>query len=83
MEKTLWTTENQKLLVLLRQVRLEAGLRQWEIAAKISEPQSFVSKYEQGERRLDLIELKIVCAAVGISLIEFIRRYEEMDKSKI
>jgi transcriptional regulator with XRE-family HTH domain len=80
LEKTLWTTKNQKLLVLLKQVRLEAGLRQWEIAAKISEPQSFVSKYELGERRLDLVELKMICAAIGIPIIEFIRRYEEIDK---
>jgi hypothetical protein len=39
-------------------------------------PQSFVSKYEAGARRLDLLELKRVCDAIGIELTEFVRRFE-------
>ena len=46
-------------------------------------PQSFVSKYEIGERRLDLIELREVCAALGVPLLEFVKQFEEiLPKSK-
>lgn len=70
---------NQKLLQdLLRQIRLEAGLRQVDLAVRISQPQSFVSKYESGERRLDVLELRQICNATGISLEEFVHRLENL-----
>lgn len=64
------------LLELLRQVRTEAGLRQVDLANKLHQPQSFVSKYEAGERRLDLLELNQVCKACGISLLQFVERFD-------
>lgn len=65
------------LLVLLKKVRTGAGLTQAEMARRIGQPQSFVSKYESGERRLDLLELRQVCRAAGVSLADFIHRFEE------
>jgi transcriptional regulator with XRE-family HTH domain len=65
-----------QLLELLRQVRIEAGLRQVDLAKKLRQPQSFVSKYESGERRLDLLELRQVCSAAGTTLQAFVRRFE-------
>ena len=65
-----------QLQLLLRQVRTEAGLTQTEIAQRLGQPQSFVSKYESGERRLDVLELRQVCAVVGVSLDDFVRRLE-------
>jgi transcriptional regulator with XRE-family HTH domain len=44
-------------LRLLKQARLEAGLTQVEVSAALGRPQSFVSKCESGERRVDVIEL--------------------------
>jgi len=41
----------------LRQARLDAGLTQEEVARRLGKPQSFVSKCESGERRVDVIEL--------------------------
>jgi len=70
-------SQQEYLLALLRQVRLEAGLRQSDLAHLLGQPQSFVSKYESGERRLDILELQQVCHALGISLTEFVRRLEE------
>jgi transcriptional regulator with XRE-family HTH domain len=64
------------LQLLLRQMRAEAGLTQTEIAQRLGQPQSFVSKYESGERRLDVLELRQVCAVVGVSLADFVRRLE-------
>jgi transcriptional regulator with XRE-family HTH domain len=65
------------LLGLLRQVRLDAGLRQTDVAKKLGKPQSFVSNYASGERRLDLLELQAVCEVVGIKVADFVGRFEE------
>ena len=65
------------LASLLRQVRLNANLTQSQLAEKIGQTQSYVSKYESGEQRLDLIELESVCNAVNISLTDFVEKYLE------
>jgi len=70
------TPEQRRLRALLRQVRDEAGLKQVDLARKLNQSQSFVSKYESGERRLDLLELRDICTAVGIPLTEFVRRFD-------
>lgn len=67
----------QVLLELLKAIRSEAGLKQAELAQRLGVPQSFVSKYETGERRLDLLEVHQVCCATGISLLDFAARLEK------
>lgn len=69
--------KKQHLAVQLRQVRLDANLTQAQVAKKIGQTQSYVSKYESGEQRLDLVELETVCNAVGIDLVDFVRRFLE------
>jgi transcriptional regulator with XRE-family HTH domain len=76
MEKSIHTPEQKTLQRLLRQVRRGAGLRQEDLAKLLGKRQSFVSKYESGERRLDLLELRQICQAVGISLTDFVKRLE-------
>ena len=71
------TVKKQRLASLLREIRIQAGLTQAAVAKRIGQTQSYVSKYEQGEQRLDLMELEEVCTAVGISLTDFVRRYLE------
>jgi transcriptional regulator with XRE-family HTH domain len=66
----------EQLQALLRQVRTEADLTQTDVAQRLRQPQSFVSKYESGERRLDILELREVCRVIGIPLPELIRRLE-------
>jgi len=63
---------------LLHQVRTDAGLSQEALAKRLAKPQSFVSKYESGARRLDLLELREVCRAMGISVAEFVRRFDKL-----
>lgn len=77
MEKSIHTQQQKKLQELLRQIRREAHLRQIDLAEKLGEPQSFVSKSENGERRLDILEIREVCRTIGITLEEFARRLEE------
>lgn len=69
--------KKQHVAALLRQIRLESKLTQVQLAEKIGQTQSYVSKYESGEQRLDLIELEAVCGAVGVPLLHFVERYLE------
>lgn len=78
--KSIYSAEQVKLQALLRQVRAEANLTQVGLAERLGKPQSFVSKYESGERRLDLVELRSVCRCLGISLTKFVERYESASK---
>ncbi len=55
----------EKLAAILREDRLRAGLTQAALAAKLGRPQSFVAKYEAGERQLDVIEFLLVTRAIG------------------
>ncbi len=73
-EKSIYSAEYQRLCAVLRQLRRDAGLTQVEVAARLDVPQSFVSKYESGERRLDVIELRHVAEALGVTLAEVVGR---------
>jgi hypothetical protein len=77
MRRSIGTAEHKRLLVLLRRIRLDAGLRQVDVAKRLKEPQAFVSRYETGERRLDLLEIREVCRAVGINLRDFVKEFEK------
>jgi ribosome-binding protein aMBF1 (putative translation factor) len=56
----------------LRAARDRVGVSQKELAARIGEDQTFVSKCERGVRRLDVVELKRWTDALGVGLIEFV-----------
>jgi transcriptional regulator with XRE-family HTH domain len=60
MTKSIYTKEYKKVIERLKKARLEAGLKQAEVAKKLAEPQSYISKIERGERRIDVAELKKV-----------------------
>ena len=60
---------------MLLDARKEKGLQQVEVAERLGKTQSFVSKYERGERRLDFCEFIEVAAALEIDVVEFIARY--------
>ena len=58
MPKSIYSKEYRKVVERLKTARQESGLKQVEVAKKLGKPQSFVSKVERGERRLDVAELK-------------------------
>jgi transcriptional regulator with XRE-family HTH domain len=66
MAKSLHTPEYEYFRALLVAARESAGLTQVEVSSKLNRPQSFVAKYEGGERRLDVVEFLEVCAALGV-----------------
>jgi len=69
--------DRRVFLRLLRRVRMDAKLTQSQLAKTLGVTQARISKYEQGERRIDMLELKRICDAIGLPLTEFSRRFEE------
>ncbi|EGY00462.1 helix-turn-helix domain-containing protein [Nitrospirillum viridazoti Y2] len=64
MPKSLRSPQQQHLQSLLIELRKAKGLTQTEVAARLQRPQSFVAKYEGGERRLDVVEFIEVAGAL-------------------
>jgi len=58
MSKSIYSKEYKTIIERLRTARLDVGLKQEEVAAKLKKPQSYISKIERGERRVDAAELK-------------------------
>lgn len=75
MEKSLKSAEYTRLMALLVATRQRAGIRQHALAKKLRKPQSFVAKYEGGERRLDVIEFISIAEALGADPLRLLRRF--------
>jgi ribosome-binding protein aMBF1 (putative translation factor) len=82
MEKSTFTRNYSVVRQLLREYRQNQGMTQAELAAKLESPQSYISKCESGERRVDLVQLEAFCSALGVSLSEFVARYLQATRSK-
>lgn len=65
MQKSLKSPEYARLIATLVAVRHAAGVRQQALAEKLGRPQSFVAKYEGGERRIDVVEFIAIARALG------------------
>lgn len=78
MPKTLHTPRQRRLQKLLAGARKARKLTQVDVAERLGRPQSFVAKYEGGERRLDIIEFVEVAEALETDpcalLAELLRR---------
>lgn len=72
-----WDEDREKLRLLLKELRKDAGLTQVELSDALGKPQSYVSKYETGERNLDYIEINDICKVLDISMEKFNRLYEK------
>ena len=75
MPKTIRTSEYKQVVERLKQARLDVGLTQKEVSEKIMKPQSYISKVEAGEQRVDIIELKIFADLYKKDLNFFIKWY--------
>ncbi|HPY76550.1 MAG TPA: helix-turn-helix transcriptional regulator [Anaerohalosphaeraceae bacterium] len=76
MQKSIYSKDQEQLQNLLRELRKQKGYKQKDLAALLKTPQSFVSKYEVGERRLDILEIRRICLVLGISLSNFVKELE-------
>ena len=75
-ERSVFTREYQLLLRHLREARTAAGLTQTELGERLGQPQAIISKCERGERRLDVIELRAYCEAMGVPYLKFLNKLE-------
>jgi transcriptional regulator with XRE-family HTH domain len=62
----------RRIRVALRAIREEAGFSQSVLAKKLGKPQTFISKAELGERRIDLAETLAICAVCRVSISQFL-----------
>ena len=74
MHKSRYSDDYERLLKTLREVRLESGLTQTQVAKHFNTHASFVSKCEAGDRRIDAVELAMFCKLYEVPLVNFLRR---------
>jgi transcriptional regulator with XRE-family HTH domain len=71
MEKSVSSRDYSLFLDRLKDARKKAGLTQEQLAELLGETQSFVSKCERGERRLDIVEVRTFCLALSVPFPSF------------
>lgn len=74
MTRSVFTDRYERFRQLLVDARKAGDFTQAQLAGKLRQPQSYVSKYERGERRLDLIEFLEVAQVLGIDPADFIKQ---------
>lgn len=73
----IYEPEYRVLIQCLKDYRVQSNMTQQELASHLGFSQSYVCKYEQSQKRLDFLEVRNICMALGISLTEFVTDYEE------
>ncbi len=71
--KSIHRKEYRELLDALAKARKDKGMTQQQLAKKLKRPQSYISKFENGERRLDIIELLEICKSLNIELSKILK----------
>lgn len=82
MKKSIWEESYNLLRRELRKIRKDAGLTQFQLAQKLEKNQSYVSKYEIGDRNLDFIEVIYVCKACNEQPDDFMLRISRLCEPK-
>jgi transcriptional regulator with XRE-family HTH domain len=72
--KSLRTRSHRALISALRAARTDADLTQAQLAQRLKRPQSFVAKYEAGERRIDVVEFLHIADALRADPCAILRR---------
>ena len=75
MAKTKFTLQEELFLQLLKELRRDRSLTQKSLADRLGFPQSYVSKYETGERRLDFVETANICEPLGLTIQQFAKLF--------
>lgn len=74
MKKTVHSKQARELAALLREARENVGFTQKQLADLLERPQSFIAKYELGERRIDVIEFLAITSILNIDPIKILKR---------
>ena len=75
MQKTLTSADYSRLISFLVAAREKAGIRQHALAEALDVQQSFIAKYEAGQRRLDVIEFLAIAGALGVDPLKLLRDF--------
>ena len=76
MEKSIYSKDYKALIKRIRDARKQAGVTQEVLAKRLKQTQSFVSKCERRERRLDVVELRAFCRALRVPFVDFVRAFD-------
>lgn len=83
MTRSIFLESYERLLACLIEARTSAGIKQVELASILGRPQSFVSKVENAERRIDVVEFILICRALKVDpsaiLSEVLATMEKFD----
>jgi transcriptional regulator with XRE-family HTH domain len=71
---TIVTKRHQRLVEILLDARKQAGIRQAELARRVGKTQTFVARFEAGQRRIDTIELLALCRIIGLDPVKVVRK---------
>jgi len=79
MTRSAFSKQAERFRGMIRAERERTRVTQVELSQRLDRPQSFVSKYERGERRLDVIEFLEVARVLGFDAVRFIERLQAGD----
>ncbi len=74
--KSVYTEEYRMFLAMLVEVRQKAGLSQQQVADRLGRPQSYVSRYESGQTRIDTVELVRLARVIGFDAASMVRKID-------
>jgi transcriptional regulator with XRE-family HTH domain len=74
LNKSIHSVGQRAFCELITEARQKADLTQHDVAKRLGKPQSFVAKYESGERRLDIIEFIAICGALSADPVKLLRK---------
>jgi transcriptional regulator with XRE-family HTH domain len=76
--KSVHNPKYSRITAKLTAARKQAGLTQQQLADHLGKPQSFVSKLERGERRLDVLEFLAICEVLMVDPATFLTTDEDV-----
>ena len=80
MSRSAFTGLYRRMCGQLVQARKSRNLTQIELARQLGQPQSFVSKLERGDRRIDVVELLEILSVLGVDPASFVHELSQHRK---
>ena len=82
MPKSIYSDQYRVMLQLLQQMRKDMGVTQTDLMRRLDLDQSSISRIETGDRRIDPIELRKYCIAIGVPFVDFVAQLEGLLRTK-
>ena len=79
---SIYDLEYTVLISCLKDLRIQSKMTQQELSTYLGCSQAYISKYEQGQRRLDIVEVRNICIQLGSSLPKLVDEYEKRLKER-